>query len=64
MTFELLPLPDKKAAAAAAAAYLLSLFPHTSRWGGLSLRSMQVKSPSESPTHATALPVSRLHTWI
>lgn len=44
--------------------HLLSLFPHTRRWGGASFRLMQVKSPGEPPTQTTGLPVSRLQTWI
>lgn len=40
--------------------YLRSLFPHTSKCGGPSLRLMQVKSPAELPTDAANCPVSRL----
>lgn len=40
--------------------YLLSLFPHTSRWPSLSLRLMQVKSPGELPTQTVGFPVSML----
>lgn len=44
--------------------YLRSLFPHTSKCDGPSLRLMQVKSPAELPTDAANCPVSRLYTWI